>query len=91
MFSVLETKKYIKDVRKLQLTTVQNVKLNIYLEALKNRHKLDPASRRKKLCKEWSGYYEITLGWDLRLIYKISKNSLELMRIGTHTQLFRSL
>ncbi len=84
-------KKYIKDVRKLQLTTVQNVKLNIYLQALKNGHRLDPAARCKKLCKEWSGYYEITLGWDLRLIYKMSQNTLELVRIGTHSQLFRSL
>jgi len=91
MFNLFETKKYSKDLEKVRLNLTQNVKLNIYIQALKNGYKLSKSARFKKLHGEWLGYYEITLGWDLRLIYKISKNRLELMRIGTHTQLFKSL
>ena len=90
MFTLLETKKYIKDLKKSRLNVLQNVKLNIYLQALKNGNKLDPAARCKKLHGKWFGYYEVTLGWDLRLIYKMNEQNLELVRIGTHNQLFRS-
>lgn len=91
MFTILETKKYIKDIRKLKLATLQNVRLNIYLQALRNGYRLDPAAKCKKLRNEWSGFYEISLGLDLRLIYRVSGDTLELIRIGTHAQLFRSL
>jgi len=88
MFTLLETKKYIKDLKKSRLSPIQNVKLNIYLQALKNDFKLDPLARCKKLNGKWLGFSEISIGWDLRLIYRHQDKNLELVRLGTHTQLF---
>lgn len=88
MFNLFETKKYIKDLEKRRLNLMQNVRLNIYLRALKNGFKLDQQSRPKKLNGKWIGYNEISIGWDLRLIYRLTGKNLELVRIGTHSQLF---
>lgn len=90
MFNLFETKKYIKDLKKIRLNLIQNMKLNIYLQALKNGFNLDTKARYKKLSGEWTGYNEISIGWDLRLIYRLNGQKLELVRIGTSTQLFKS-
>ena len=89
MFNVIETKKYTKDLKKSHLKLMQNVRLHIYLQSLKNGFKLDPQARCKKLAGEWLGYNEISISWDLRLIYKLHHQRIELVRIGTHTQLFK--
>jgi mRNA interferase YafQ len=88
MFNLFETRKYSKDIQKARLSLFQNVKLNICIQALKNGYKLDKTARMKKLQGKWFGYNEISIGWDLRVIYKYYGKQLQLIRIGTHNQLF---
>jgi len=91
MFKIIETRKYIKDLQKIKLKLAQNVKLNICVQALKNGFKLDKSARCKNLHGEWLGYSEISIGWDLRVVFKCHEEQLELIRIGTHNKLFKKM
>lgn len=44
--------------------------------------------RLHKRVTNWAGFTECHLGADLLLIYRISRESVVLHRIGTHSQLF---
>lgn len=44
--------------------------------------------RLRKRVSNWAGFTECHLGADLLLIYRISRDSVALHRIGTHAQLF---
>lgn len=90
MFKCIETRKYIKDLKKTKLNLTQNIALNRCVQALKNKITIPISARNKKLYGEWLGYKEVSIGWDLRVIYKLHEQQLELVRIGTHTQLFKN-
>ena len=50
---------------------------------------LDERQRNHALSGDYSGYYECKIMPDLLLVYKIVGNELHLVRIGSHTELFK--
>lgn len=91
MFKIIETRKYNKDLKKTKLSLAQNTLLNICVQALKNKRKIPASARLKKLTGEWMGYHSLCLGFDMRIIFKLYGEQIELIRIGTHNQLYNRI
>ena len=81
-------KLFKKDVAKAKMTDVQYAKLIRYIALLLEEKTLPEESRDHGLKGEWQGYREFHLGGDLLLIYLVEGDSLILVRLGTHSQLF---
>jgi mRNA interferase YafQ len=62
--------------------------LETALDALTNGHTLPPANRDHALKGKWIGYRNCHLKPDLILIYKKTKTTLALARLGSHSELF---
>jgi addiction module RelE/StbE family toxin len=82
-------KQYTKDLKKVRLTLAQKTLLGICINAITSRVKVPPSANIKKLTGEWKGYRSIKLGFDLRVIFRCHDEQLELVRIGTHNQLYK--
>jgi len=82
-------KLFKKDMAKVTITDTQYSKFIIYMTLLLEGKTLPAESKDHMLKGEWQGYREFHLGGDLLLIYLLNEESLILVRIGSHSQLFR--
>ncbi len=89
MFELERSKIFKKDISKTKFTNSQYVKYISYIGLLLNAHDLPVEAKNHNLQGNWSGYKEFHIGGDLLLIYKIQDSILYLVRIGTHSQLFK--
>lgn len=80
---------FIKDLKKAQLNSTNSAKLFLYISKLLNNEALPKEARDYSLSGEWSDTQEFHISGDLLVIYMISENCLQLLRIGTHSQLFK--
>ena len=85
---------YIENSYKKDLKRVvkQGIKANIgtdIIYRLQCQLPLDERQRNHVLSGDYSGYYECKIMPDLLLVYKIVGNELHLVRIGSHTELFK--
>jgi mRNA interferase YafQ len=89
MLSIERTKAYIKDIKKIKFSDTQYRKYILYLGKLLNQETLPPEARGHHLKGEWRSFREFHLGGDLLVIYKTEDETLYLVRIGNHSQLFK--
>ena len=82
-------KLFKKDIIKVKLADTQYTKFIIYVALLLEGKSLPVESRDHPLKGEWQRYREFHLGGDMLLIYLLDNDSLVLVRIGTHSQLFK--
>ncbi len=82
-------KTFIKDLNKAQLNSTNSTKLFLYISELLNGEDLPKEARNHTLSGEWSDAQEFHISGDLLVIYMIDENTLQLIRIGTHSQLFK--
>ncbi len=61
----------------------------MYISLLLNEKKLPSEARNHHLIGEFKDTKEFHISGDLLVICKIEDNTLELLRIGTHSQLFK--
>lgn len=88
MLDLLVHKAFTKDLKKAQLNPSNTAKLFMFVSLLLNEEKLPAVSRNHRLSGEWIDTEEFHISGDLLVIYRIDDGSLELLRIGTHSQLF---
>ena len=82
-------KSFIRDMSKVKLSDSQFAKFIFYLGLLGNGQELPKEAKNHKLNGEWKDFSELHLGGDMLIIYlKNNDNSIILIRIGTHSQLF---
>lgn len=75
---------------KITFSDSQFNKYILFLHLLANEEELPPESKNHFLKGEWKGFSEFHIGGDLLVIYhSIDSSTLELIRIGTHNQLFK--
>jgi mRNA interferase YafQ len=91
MKSLSRHKTFIKDMRNVRLTDTQATKLFLYISNLLKDEPLPPESKNHSLQGEWSDFQELHLGGDLLLIYQTDDEYVYLTRLGSHTQLFKSM
>ncbi len=88
MLKLYRHKLFIKDLKRINFTNTQYEKYINYLSRLINDDPLPPESRDHLLIGKSKGFREFHIGGDLVVIYKIKNEALNLVRIGSHSQLF---
>jgi mRNA interferase YafQ len=83
------TKSFRKDIEKLRFTNEHYAKYIIYTAALLKNGILPPEALDHQLKGEWNDFREFHVSGDLLVIYKVEDKTLYLVRIGTHSQLFK--
>ena len=89
MRNLFRTKIFLKEYAKIKFTDKLYFKYVIYVSALLKEEVLPPEALDHPLRAEYNGYREMHISGDLLLIYKIEEDTVKLVRIGTHSQLFR--
>lgn len=80
---------FIKDFHKAKLADAQFEKLIQFLNCLREGKELPPESKDHALLGEYQDCREFHLGGDMLLIYLKGEGEITLLRMGTHSQLFR--
>ena len=91
MLQLIRHKFFKKDIDKVTLTDQQFTKMVRYLSELVEGNELPIEANDHPLNGEWKTFREFHLGGDMLLIYRIDeeKSQIILVRIGSHSQLFK--
>lgn len=82
------TKQFKKDIKKITFSNEHYSKYVVFLSRLIENKELPEESKDHSLKGNWNGYREFHISGDLLVIYKIYEETLFLVRIGSHSQLF---
>ncbi len=85
---IIYTSRFKKDVKKIQNDKKKIVKLKYVIDCLYQEIELDIKYRNHNLIGNYKGYKECHVQPDLLLIYKVVANKLQLVRLGSHSELF---
>ncbi|WP_456431600.1 type II toxin-antitoxin system RelE/ParE family toxin [Nitratifractor sp.] len=89
MLDIAVHKTFSKDLKKAQLNPTNTAKLFAYIAMLLEGSELPPQANDHALSGEYRDTREFHISGDLLIVYRIEGNVLQLLRIGTHAQLFR--
>ena len=89
MLDIAIHKNFTKDVQKAKLNPTNTAKLFMYIALLLNEDPLPNEARDHALTGNYKDTNEFHISGDLLIVYRIEDNTLELLRIGTHSQLFK--
>jgi len=81
-------KSFVKELKNAQLNPTNTTKLFMFISLLLNGEDLPLEARDHPLIGNWADTNEFHISGDLLVIYRIDSDTLELLRIGTHSQLF---
>ena len=82
-------KQFEKDLRKANLKSQIIAKLFSYVSKLLNNESLPIEAKNHNLKGEYSSFQEFHLSGDILVIYKFIGDDIVLIRLGSHSQLFR--
>lgn len=88
MLDISIHKIFAKELKNAQLNPTNTAKLFMFISLLLNNEELPAEARDHQLLGIWSDVNEFHISGDLLVIYRINQQVLELLRIGTHSQLF---
>ena len=88
MPKLVRSKTFIKEFGKTRISDSQWEKFLRYTTQLMDGEALPAESKDHGLQGNWQGHREFHLGGDLLVIYRTVSEAVELVRIGTHAQLF---
>ncbi len=83
------TKTFRKDLEKLRFTNEHYAKYIVYLGNLLESKPLPPEALDHKLNGEWGDCREFHVSGDLLVIYRQDGDTLQLIRIASHSELFK--
>ncbi len=89
MLDIAVHKQFNKDLKKAKLSPTNSAKLFAYISLLLEEKELPSQARDHSLSGEYQDTREFHISGDLLVVYRIASNTLELIRIGTHSQLFK--
>jgi len=82
-------KVFTKDLKKAKLNATNTAKLFVYISMLLDEEELPEEARDHALTGNYKDTGEFHISGDLLVIYRIDRNTLQLLRLGTHSQLFQ--
>jgi len=82
-------KVFTKGVQKAKLNPTNTAKLFLYISLLLNEEELPNEARDHTLTGNYKDTNEFHISGDLLIMYRVEDNTLELLKIGTHSQLFK--
>ena len=89
MLKIRKQKSFQKDLSKVKMSDNHYTKYINYLAKLLNEEKLPKEAKDHALSGEWKDTREFHISGDLLLIYLLTDEELVLIRIGSHSQLFK--
>lgn len=90
MLDIAIHKNFTKGVQKAKLNPTNTAKLFLYISLLLNEGDLPSEARDHALTGNYKDTNEFHISGDLLVVYRIADNTLELLKIGTHSQLFKN-
>lgn len=94
MRKIVVTSKFSKDMRRVAKSPrfqKYAFKLESYVQLLQTGEKLPPEARNHSMSKasprEYSGCYDFHVAPDICVVYRMDKDTIELVRIGQHNNL----
>ncbi len=84
-----QTKSFIKDSKKLKMSGKHFTRYIKYLALLVDSKELPKEARDHPLKHDWVDFREFHVSGDLLVIYQVEDDTVKLVRIGTHSQLFK--
>lgn len=84
-----QAKSFIKDSKKLKMSDKHFTKFVQYLALLSDSKELPEEAKDHALKGEWTDFNEFHVSGDLLVIYQIEDDTVKLVRIGSHSQLFK--
>lgn len=89
MLNLRQEKSFVKDLQKHGLNNSELAKFAKYISLLCEGKALPQEANDHALKGTWLGFREFHIGGDTLVIYKIyDDNTLKLIRLGSHSQLF---
>ena len=89
MLKIRREKTFVKDLKKVKMTDQQYQKYISYIAKLQESKELPKEAYDHPLVGTWKDFREFHLGGDLILVYKIDREYLTLVRIGSHAKIFK--
>ncbi len=89
MLSLKIHKNFNKDLKKIQLNPTNTQKMFLYISYLLNNQPLPKEAQDHVLKGDLNGVGEFHISGDLVILYLIEDNALKLLRIGSHSQVFK--
>ncbi len=91
MYRLKVHKQFLKDFKKVRLNQSNTEKLFHFISCLISGTTMPPEAKDHALLGEWEDTREFHISGDLLVIYRKDDNlkEIQLLRIGTHSQLFR--
>ena len=89
MLDISIHKTFTKEVKKAKLNPTNTAKLFMFISLLLNEEELPSESRDHELTGNYKDTKEFHISGDLLVVYRMEDSTLELLRIGTHSQLFK--
>ncbi len=89
MLKLFRAKTFNKDYQKLKISDQCYAKYVSFLAILIKNEKLPKEAKDHSLNGNYKDYREFHISGDLLVIYKIENDFVKLIRIGTHSQLFK--
>ena len=89
MLDIAIHKNFTKGVQKAKLNASNTAKLFIYISLLLNEEELPSEARDHALSGNYKDTNEFHISGDLLVVYRVEEHTLELLKIGTHSQLFK--
>jgi len=84
-----QTKSYVKDSKRLKISDKHFTKYIQYLALLLESKELPKEAKDHPLKGDWVDFREFHVSGDLLVIYQIDNRIIKLVRIGSHSQLFK--
>ena len=88
MLKLFRTKTFLKDYKKVRFTDKTYLKYIVYISSLLKKETLPKEALDHSLKGEFSKYREFHISGDLLVIYTKEEDTLKLIRIGSHAELF---
>lgn len=89
MLSLFRTKTFIKEYKKIKFTDKLYIKYITYIVTLLKEEQLPAKATDHKLKGEYEDFLEFHISGNLLVIYRIKEKTLELIRIGSYSELFK--
>jgi mRNA interferase YafQ len=89
MLKLFRTKIFLKEYNKLKFTDKLYIKYIIFISTLLKEEILPVEAMNHKLQGKYEDFFEFHISGDLLVIYRVKDTTLQLIRIGSHSELFR--
>jgi mRNA interferase YafQ len=88
MLKLFRTKTFLKDYRKIKFTDKLYLKYIVFIGDLLKGEPLPSEAKDHPLKGNWKDCREFHVSGDLLVVYRVIEDTLELVTIGSHSEIF---